>query len=146
MTTDTAQPDSTFARWTFAHYFQFLKEKEKNIIVKCNLCATPRELSTSKNSTSNLKKHLDRCHANTKLKERDAPAEKRKKKEDEHTGQTKQQKLSFSRSAMVLEAREVRRLVAEFIVEDMHSLSTVESPAFRKLVSKIPVSSNDKVS
>ena len=47
---------------------------------------------------------------------------------------------------MVLEAREVRRLVAEFIVEDMHSLSTVESPAFRKLVSKIPVSSNDKVS
>ncbi|KAL7371960.1 hypothetical protein ABVT39_007535, partial [Epinephelus coioides] len=102
----------------------FLREKEKNIIVKCNLCAALRELSTSKNSTSNLKKHLDRCHANTKLRERDASAEKRKKKEDEHTGQTKQQKLSFSRSAMVLEAREVRRLVAEYIVEDMHSLST----------------------
>ena len=61
MTTDTAQPDSTFARWTFAHYFQFLKEKEKNIIVKCNLCATPRELSTSKNSTSNNLQTLIIC-------------------------------------------------------------------------------------
>jgi len=40
---------------------------EKNIIVKCNLCSAAKELSTSRNSTSNLKKHLDRCHANTKV-------------------------------------------------------------------------------
>uniref|UniRef100_A0A3Q3MSV0 BED-type domain-containing protein n=1 Tax=Labrus bergylta TaxID=56723 RepID=A0A3Q3MSV0_9LABR len=145
-----AQTDSTFARWTYSHYFQFLREKDKNIIVKCNLCAsaTPRELSTSKNSTSNLKKHLDQCHANTKLTERDAGAEKRKRAEDKSAGksQTKQQKLSFSRSAVLLEPREVRRLVAEYVVEDMQPLSTVESPAFKKLVSKIPTNaSNDKV-
>lgn len=86
-----AETESTFARWTFSHYFQFIKEKDKNIIVKCNLCvcATPRELSTSKNSTSNLKKHLDRCHGNTKLTER-AGAEKRKNDGDE--SKTKQQK------------------------------------------------------
>uniref|UniRef100_A0A3Q3FXR1 BED-type domain-containing protein n=1 Tax=Labrus bergylta TaxID=56723 RepID=A0A3Q3FXR1_9LABR len=114
--------------------------KDKNIIVKCNLCAsaTPRELSTSKNS--NLKKHLDRCHANTKLTERDAGGEKRKRAEDESAGksQTKQQKLSFSRSAVLLEPREVRRQVAEYVVEDMLPLSTVNSPAFKKFVCKIP--------
>nr|XP_029138722.1 uncharacterized protein LOC114922126 [Labrus bergylta] len=121
--------------------------KDKNIIVKCNLCAsvTPRELSTSKNS--NLKKHVDRCHANTKLTERDAGGKKRKRAEDESAGksQTKQQKLSFSRSAVLLEPREVRRQVAEYVVEDMLPLSTVNSPAFKKFVCKIPTNtSNDK--
>uniref|UniRef100_A0A3Q3G937 HAT C-terminal dimerisation domain-containing protein n=1 Tax=Labrus bergylta TaxID=56723 RepID=A0A3Q3G937_9LABR len=109
------------------------------------LCATPRELSTSKNS--NLKKHLDRCHANTKLTERDASGKKRKRGEDESAGksQTKQQKLSFSRSAVLLEPREVRRQVAEYVVEDMLPLSTVNSPAFKKFVCKIPTNaSNDK--
>ncbi len=65
----TAEMDSTFMRWTYSHYFQFVKEKDKNI-VKCNLCVTPRVFSTSRNSTSDLKKHLDRCHTNTKLTDR----------------------------------------------------------------------------
>ncbi len=51
------------------YYFQFVKEKDKNI-VKCNLCVTPRVFSTSRNSTSDLKKHLDRCPTNTKLTDR----------------------------------------------------------------------------
>lgn len=142
----TAEMDSTFARWAYSHYFQFVKEKDKNLIVKCNLCAH-RELSTSRNSTSNLKKHLDRCHASTKLtvSDRDEGSQKRKTPGDESTGQSKQQKLNFSRPHM-LEPREVKRLVAEYIVEDMQPLSTVESPAFRKIVSSIPVNiSNDKV-
>uniref|UniRef100_A0A3Q3FTC3 BED-type domain-containing protein n=1 Tax=Labrus bergylta TaxID=56723 RepID=A0A3Q3FTC3_9LABR len=143
----------TFDRWTKKKEFAKMTEtdstsKDKNIIVKCNLCAsvTPRELSTSKNS--NLKKHVDRCHANTKLTERDAGGKKRKRAEDESAGksQTKQQKLSFSRSAVLLEPREVRRQVAEYVVEDMLPLSTVNSPAFKKFVCKIPTNtSNDKV-
>ncbi len=45
---------------------------------------------------------------------------------------------------MLLEPWEVKRLLAENIVEDMQPLSTVESPEFSKLVSKIPVNtSND---
>ncbi|KAF0038014.1 hypothetical protein F2P81_010888 [Scophthalmus maximus] len=40
---------------------------------------------------------------------------------------------------MPLQPQEVRRLVAEYVVEDMLPLSTVDSPAFRKLVGKIPV-------
>uniref|UniRef100_A0A3Q3M4U5 BED-type domain-containing protein n=1 Tax=Labrus bergylta TaxID=56723 RepID=A0A3Q3M4U5_9LABR len=122
--------------------------KDKNIIVKCNLCAsaTPRELSTSKNS--NLKKHVDRCHANTKLTERDAGGKKRKRAEDESAGksQTKQQKLSFSRSAVLLEPREVRRQVAEYVVEDMLPLSTVNSPAFKKFELKKTLDAQQYVS
>lgn len=72
--------------------------------------------------------------------------EKRKKTEDE-SDKPKQQKLSFFWYAiMPLEPREIRRLVTEYVVEDMLPLSTVESPAFKKLVSKIPVTNNDKVS
>ncbi|XP_035987101.1 uncharacterized protein LOC118560298 [Fundulus heteroclitus] len=134
-----AEDDCTFVRWTYAHYFEFVRDKDKkNVIVKCNLCVKPKELSTSRNSTSNLKKHLERCHATTTL------SEKRKIAEDERD-KPKQQKLNFSRPAIIpLEPREVRRLVAEYVVEDMLPLSTVESPAFKKLVSKIPVTTNDK--
>ena len=49
----------------------------KNIIVKCILCAKPKDLSTSQNSTSHLTKHLERCHTNIKL------VTKRKQTEDE---------------------------------------------------------------
>lgn len=45
----------------------------------------------------------------------------------------------------LLEPREVKRLVAEYVVEDMQPLSTAESPALRKLVSKIPVKTNHKI-
>ena len=104
------------------------------------MCAKPKDLSTSRNSTSNLTKHLEWCHTNIKL------VTKRKQTEDESGEKTKQQKLTFSRSAM-LEPREVRRLVAEYVVEDMLPLSTVDSPSFRKCVSKIPVqASNERVS
>uniref|UniRef100_A0A3Q3QQ40 BED-type domain-containing protein n=1 Tax=Monopterus albus TaxID=43700 RepID=A0A3Q3QQ40_MONAL len=131
--------DSTFARWTYAHYFDFVSDKDKkNIIVKCNLCPIPRELSTSRNSTSNLKKYFELCHATTPL------TEKRKKTDDESV-KPKQQKLSFSRSAiMPLEPREVRSFVAEYVVEDMLPLSMVESPFFRKLVGIIPVTSTSE--
>ena len=67
---------------------------------------------------------------------------------DKTIDKTKQPKLTFSRSPEILKPQEIRRLVAEYVVEDMLPLSTVESPAFRKLVSKIPAatSTNDKVS
>ncbi|CAB4062403.1 unnamed protein product [Lepeophtheirus salmonis] len=45
----------------------------------------------------------------------------------------------------MLEPGEVRRLVAEYDVEDALPLSTVESLAFQKLVSKIPVPPSEKM-
>lgn len=48
---------TAFDSWMFAHYFEFINEKDcKNIVVKCNLCVGRHLLSTAKNSTSNLKK------------------------------------------------------------------------------------------
>lgn len=31
--------------------FQFVRKKDKKLMVRCNLCAAPKELSTSTNST-----------------------------------------------------------------------------------------------
>ena len=91
--------------WAYAHYFQFVRDKDKkNLIVNCTLCVKPKDLSTSRNSTSNLMKGLVRGHANIKQ------VTKRKKTADESGEKNaKQQKLTFIRSAM-LEPREVRRV------------------------------------
>ena len=51
MTAAADKLDSMFTRWTYAHYFQFVRDKDvKNIIVKCTLCAKPTDLSTSQNN------------------------------------------------------------------------------------------------
>ena len=134
-----AERATTFSKWVYSHYFEFRKEKDSNIIVKCKLCVgKPRELSTAKNSTSNLKKHLDRVHPNTKLTEGQGNRQKRKAEDDVASSPAKQKKLDFSVSEL-LGARDVRRLVTEYVVEDMKPLSTVESPAFVNLISQIPV-------
>ena len=66
--------------------------------------------------------------------------------EDDGASELKQQKWDFSRPVVkMLEPGEEGRLVAEYVVEDALPLSTVESPAFQKLVSKIPVRTSDKV-
>lgn len=51
---------SAMHTWRYRHHFTYKADQGKNIIVQCNLCL-PRVnlLSTSKTSTSNLKKHLD---------------------------------------------------------------------------------------
>ena len=142
----TTTDNSTFSKWLYSHYFQFIREIDKNLTARCTLCAggRPRELSTAKNSTSNLKKHLERVHGNLKLVAKRPLASG--PLEDDGASELKQQKLDFSRPVVkMLEPGEVRRLVAEYVVEDALPLSTVESPAFQKLVSKIPVRPSDKV-
>ncbi|XP_041837775.1 uncharacterized protein LOC121637653 isoform X2 [Melanotaenia boesemani] len=137
--------DSTFSKWVYSHYFEYTREIEKNITVRCTLCAggRPRELSTAKNSTSNLKKHLERVHSNHKLEAKRPLASE--ETEDDGARKSKQLKLDFTRLAVkILNPGDVRRLVAEYVVEDALPLSTIESSAFQKLISKIPVGSSDK--
>ena len=44
-----AESDSTFARWAYAHYFQFDRDKDtNNLIVKCTLCVKPKDLYLTK--------------------------------------------------------------------------------------------------
>ena len=61
----TTIDNSTFSKWLFSHKFEFVTEMDKNLTVRWTLCAgwSLRELSTAKNSTSNLKKHLEECTA-----------------------------------------------------------------------------------
>ncbi len=63
----------TFNGWKYAHYFKLIRSKDdKNINVKCKLCpGGTKTLSTTKNTTSNLLKHLQRQHNTVKLVEID---------------------------------------------------------------------------
>lgn len=56
----SGETKSAMHTWRYRHHFTYKADQGKNIIVQCNLCL-PRVnlLSTSKTSTSNLKKHLD---------------------------------------------------------------------------------------
>uniref|UniRef100_A0A3B1K3A6 HAT C-terminal dimerisation domain-containing protein n=1 Tax=Astyanax mexicanus TaxID=7994 RepID=A0A3B1K3A6_ASTMX len=107
------------------------------------LCPRTKTLSTSCVSNSNLMKHLSTAHASIKLVAQ------------EYTGNTasvdegsankegpppcKQQKLDFSASVpQKLSQRELNGLIGAYIVENMLSISTVESDSFRALIGKIP--------
>ena len=63
----------TFSSWKFRHYFKeesgFDDPVAKNITVSCKLCPKKKVLSTAKNTTSNLKKHLSGVHKNVQLEE-----------------------------------------------------------------------------
>uniref|UniRef100_A0A3Q2VAM0 BED-type domain-containing protein n=1 Tax=Haplochromis burtoni TaxID=8153 RepID=A0A3Q2VAM0_HAPBU len=56
--------------WKYGHYFEFLSTKDFDIKVRCTLCVGEKVLSTFKNTTSNLKKHLESQHGTVKLTER----------------------------------------------------------------------------
>ncbi len=103
-----ASHSSTVLRWKWSHYLDL---EEKGILVKCRLCASEKLLSTAKNTTSNLKKHL---HAknNRVGRERCVPS------------QAKQQKLDFSSPSPgeTITSPELNKLVAAFIVEEMQPL------------------------
>uniref|UniRef100_A0A3Q4NB42 BED-type domain-containing protein n=1 Tax=Neolamprologus brichardi TaxID=32507 RepID=A0A3Q4NB42_NEOBR len=114
-----------FLLWKYAHYFSFLLVKDKNIVVNCTLCGGSTTLSTSKTSNSNLMKHFQKQHASTKLVEKEPEA--------------KQRKLDFTQpAAQSITQPQLHRLIGRYVVEDMKPISTVESHAFRQLISHIP--------
>ena len=52
------------------HYLEYLSDKDGNIKVRCTLCAGgDKVLSSYKNTTSNLKKHLELQHCTVKFTE-----------------------------------------------------------------------------
>uniref|UniRef100_A0A3P9C291 HAT C-terminal dimerisation domain-containing protein n=1 Tax=Maylandia zebra TaxID=106582 RepID=A0A3P9C291_9CICH len=125
---------AAFTTWKYRHYFEFDSLKsDKNISVRCTLCIGRKLLSTSKNSTSNLSKHLARCHKNVKLTENP---------QDPLTDVTA---VKLDVRATGLSAAELKKLVAAYIVEDMLPISTVDSESFRRIVEKIPTKSGVKL-
>ena len=136
---------ATFYGWKFRHYFVVV-EGENNLRARCVLCpASKKPLSSARNTTSNFKKHLDTVHKTTRLVEieRDANTEddsctaKRKRSDAGEVEVVeppmKRQCLLVSRS--IIPPAKVKGLISEYVIEDMMPLSTVESPAFRKLIS-----------
>ena len=125
----------SFLSWKYGHYFSLVESKDKNVVVSCKLCAGAKTLSTSKSSNSNLMKHLLKQHASTKLVAKDpSPTDA------EGATPCKQPRLDFTRTAVQpISQVELNKLIARYVVDDMHPLSTVESVAFRQLISKIPV-------
>ncbi|XP_073809273.1 uncharacterized protein isoform X2 [Danio rerio] len=54
---------TAFDHWMHKHYFTYRDTRGRNITVQCNLCLPKINiLSTARDSTSNLKKHLE-CHS-----------------------------------------------------------------------------------
>ena len=58
-----------FSSWKYSYYFEFVPAKDENIKVCCTLCARNKPLSSFKNPTSNLKKHLESQHSTVKFTE-----------------------------------------------------------------------------
>uniref|UniRef100_A0A8C6M409 BED-type domain-containing protein n=1 Tax=Nothobranchius furzeri TaxID=105023 RepID=A0A8C6M409_NOTFU len=133
-----------FFSWKYGHYFEFLSAKDFNIKVRCTLCVGEKVLSTFKNTTSNLKKHLESQHGTVKLTER-VPPRGPKQRAVTSAGPTspKQQKLDFG--AKPVSDEELKKLVAQYIVEEMLPINTVDSPSFRAIIKKIPTSVNAKL-
>ena len=105
----------------YAHYFVLVARKDKNVTVQCTLCPRQKHLSTAANTTSNLSKHLQRQHANSRLVAKDprtlsdTDADKRLPLPLLPTP-AKQPRLDFQQQVT---KAEINRLVAAYIVEEM---------------------------
>ncbi|KAG1925936.1 zinc finger BED domain-containing protein 1-like [Pimephales promelas] len=127
-----------FSSWKYRHYFEFVSAKDENIKVRCKLCAGgDKVLSTYRNTSSNLKKHLDSQHRTVKLTEQVTPGDA---KQRAGPPPLKQQKLDFG--AKPVSGGELKKLVGQFVVEEMLPLNTVDSPSFRAIINKIPTTVN----
>ena len=140
---------ATFYGWKYRNYFVVVEEGENNLRARCTLCpASKKPLSCARNTTSNFKKHLETVHKTTTLTaiERDGSTEdnsstaKRGKSDEEPEVEimpppAKRQCLLVSRGT--ISPAKVKGLLSEYVIEDMLPLSTVESPAFRKLITSL---------
>ena len=127
---------ATFHGWVYKHYFKVVSEDSKNLRVHCKLCGGSKTLSSARNSTSNFKKHLNTVHKSVKLvaREVEKPENKRRRSVDTDDSEPKRQ-CTLTRNS--IPAQKMRCLLSEYVIEDMQPLSTVESPAFRKLINNI---------
>ena len=143
----TEEKQATFYQWKLRHYFTVVEEGDKNMRLQCKLCApSSKTLSSAHNTTSNLKKHLNTVHKTTTLVPI-TPGKTGKRKLDsvdkEQWVQAK--KKCTLPSVSKLNLSRLRGLVAECIIKDMLPLSTVESPAFKRLVCDTASTSSSNV-
>jgi len=92
-TTELSSGNATFYGWKYSHYFAAVDETDKILRARCTFCpAAKKPLSTARNTTSNLKKHLETVHKTAKLEEKDSGDESRKRRRgSEDDGEPSQQ-------------------------------------------------------
>uniref|UniRef100_A0A1A7XMV4 BED-type domain-containing protein n=1 Tax=Iconisemion striatum TaxID=60296 RepID=A0A1A7XMV4_9TELE len=134
----SGETKSAINTWRYRHHFTYKADQGKNIIVQCNLCL-PRVnlLSTSKTSTSNLKKHLDRTHLGCDAR----PDAKRGRKKEEYNGEESRhcqlKKLKAEIISKCLTQSKIDDLIFSFMVEDCQPFYMLEQPGFKKLISSL---------
>ena len=106
-----------------------VEEGEKNLRVRCTLCApSQKTLSSARNTTSNFKKHLDTVHKATNLVGKEPAKEKRStdssEDDDGPPPRAKRQCTLLSKAA--ISPTKLKSLMSGYIVEDMLPLSTVD--------------------
>jgi len=115
---------ATFYQWKYSHYFKVMDESEKNMRAHCSLCSpSSKPLSCARNTTSNFKKHLD-----TVLTLVAVIPEGSKGKRPTEGEVPRNSKRQATLQARAVSPAAIRGLVAQYIVDDMLPLSTVESP------------------
>ena len=130
----------TFHGWKYKHYFVIVEVGKKNIRARCKLCPGNKTLSCARNTTSNFKKHLDNVRKNLVLEAREARAKsKRKTVDDDDDGNNQSLKKQCTLPSMLrdISSTKLSKALFEYIIEDMQPLSTVESPAFWRLIGSI---------
>ena len=130
--------EATFFHWKYRHYFEVVEEGDKNLKARCTLCSpSSKPLSCARTMTLNFKKHLDSVHKTLNLVAilpESAGVGRlawKRPSGDSGASSSKMQATLDKRGASSVE---VRKLVTEYIIDDMLPLTTVESPAFKKLI------------
>ncbi|XP_033827202.1 uncharacterized protein zgc:161969 [Periophthalmus magnuspinnatus] len=125
----TTETKTAINSWRYRHHFTYKADQGKNIIVQCNLCLPKVNLlSTSKTSTSNLKKHLDRTHLGCDAR----PDAKRARRDESSHCQLK--KIKAEILSKCLTQTRIDDLIFDFVVEDCQSFYLLEQPGFKKLI------------
>ena len=139
----TTSSSATFYGWKYKHYFAIVEVGEKNIRARCKLCVGNKTLSCAQNTTSNFKKHLQNVHKNVVLEAREVEGAKGKGKRqraddgDDDSDNTLKRQCTLPSMLRDISSTKLRNALFEYIIEDMQPLSTVESPAFQKLIGSI---------
>ena len=89
----------------------------------------------AQNTTSNFKRRLDSVHKMENLTAILPETVKRKRPDEDNGGNRAKRRATLDRRGIL--SKEVRRLVMDYVIEDMLPLTTMESPAFRKLVNEL---------
>ena len=117
---------ASFHGWIYKYYFQFVSEDSKNLRVRCTLCDGSKTLSSARNTTSNIKKHLNTVHKNTKLIAKEVEKWQRSNTDN------REAKRQCTLTRNQIPPQKMQSLLSEYVTENMQPLLTVESPAFRR--------------